>query len=357
MIQSSPNSTYHVLGVMSGTSLDGLDLAIVKLNVINDNWSYEILGSESLEYSEGWRHKLKNAFSLDNINLDSLDAEFGDFIGESINNLTARQNIIPDFIASHGHTVFHQPDKGITLQIGNAEAIYEQTNIPVINNFRALDVSLGGQGAPLVPIGDRLLFHEYKYCLNLGGIANISFEKKSERHAFDICPFNMSLNYLTMQLGLPFDEGGKLAQSGDLDANLFKQLNDISYCNASPPKSLGYEEFIEFWKPALDKSKASIINKLYTVVEHCAYQIGKSINSMSDSVLVTGGGAYNGYFISRLKEISDNEIVVPIDTLIEFKEAIVFALLGALKFRGESNCLASVTGARENNSGGELYGF
>jgi anhydro-N-acetylmuramic acid kinase len=357
MNQPSPKSTYHVLGVMSGTSLDGLDLAIVKLEVINGKWSYELLSSESLEYSIDWKHKLKNAFSLDNQSLDLLDAEFGDFIGESIHNLIADQNIILDFIASHGHTVFHQPGQGITVQIGDAKAIYGQTNIPVISNFRALDVSLGGQGAPLVPIGDRLLFHEYNYCLNLGGIANISFEEESERRAYDICPFNMTLNYLTMELGLPFDEGGKIAQSGALDTELFNQLNDISYCQAAPPKSLGYEEFLKFWKPVLDDSKASTINKLRTVVEHCALQIGKTIASAGDSVLVTGGGAFNNYFISRLKEITNNEVVIPIDTTIEFKEAIVFALLGALKYRGDSNCLASVTGASQNNSGGVMYGF
>jgi anhydro-N-acetylmuramic acid kinase len=357
MNQPNLKATYHVIGVMSGTSLDGLDLAFVKLVVINDNWTYELLSGESLEYSGDWKRKLKNAFSLDDQNLAALDIEFGNFIGESIKKLITSQSIIPDFIASHGHTVFHQPDKGITLQIGNAAAIYNQTNIPVINDFRALDVSLGGQGAPLVPIGDKLLFSKYKYCLNLGGIANISFEDESERHAFDICPFNMSLNYLTIQLGLPFDEGGKLARSGKLDSGLLKHLNSISYCKAAPPKSLGYEEFLELWKPVLDDSNSSTINKLHTVIEHCASQIGNSISSMGDSVLVTGGGAFNDYFISRLMALTNNEIEVPNDTIIEFKEAIVFGLLGALRLRNESNCLASVTGAREDNSGGNLYGF
>jgi len=353
----SSKSSYIVLGVMSGTSLDGLDLAVVKLNVNNHKWSYDLLYGESLEYSTSWKNKLKNAFSVDNQSLALLDAEFGEFIGISIQNLIDKKNLAPDFIASHGHTIFHQPNNGITVQIGNATSIYEQTNLPVINNFRALDVSLGGQGAPLVPIGDKLLFHEYRYCLNLGGIANISFEEDSKRRAFDICPFNMCLNYLSMQLGFAFDEGGKLALSGELDTDLFSQLNNISYCKSLPPKSLGYEEFLELWKPVLDDSNASTINKLNTVVEHCAYQIAQSISAKGDSILATGGGAYNKYFISRLKALTDNEVIVPSDEVIEFKEAIVFALLGALKFRNEPNCLASVTGARKNNSGGDLHGF
>lgn len=357
MNEPNSKSTYHIVGVMSGTSLDGLDLAIVKLDVFNGHWTYELLSGESLEYTQKWKHKLKNAISLDSDNLETLDQNFGEYIGKSIKNLIAKENVTPDFIASHGHTVFHQPAQGITRQIGNAAAIYEQTSIPIINNFRALDISLGGQGAPLVPIGDKLLFNDYTYCLNLGGIANISFEKDAERHAFDICPFNMSLNYLTLLLGLPFDQGGNLAKSGEINLELLDQLNDISYCNTRPPKSLGYEDFLALWKPTLDNSKASIKNKLNTVVEHCAYQIGKSIDSGGNSILVTGGGAYNDYFISRFKTHTDNEVFVPSDDIIEFKEAIVFALLGALKLRGESNCLSSVTGAAEDNSGGDLYGF
>lgn len=357
MNQPRSKSTYLVVGVMSGTSLDGLDLAIVKLDVINDNWTYELLFGESIQYSKQWKLDLKNAISLENENLDVLDQNFGDYIGESIRNLITKENITPDFIASHGHTVFHQPSLGITRQIGSAAAIYNQTSIPVINNFRALDVSLGGQGAPLVPIGDKLLFDTYEYCLNLGGIANISFEKGAERNAFDICPFNMSLNYLTLIIGEPYDHGGGLAKTGELNLELYEQLNDIPYCQSAPPKSLGYEDFLRLWKPLLDNSKTSTINKLHTVVEHSAYQIGKTVDSSGNSILVTGGGAYNDYFISRLKAHTNNAVFVPSSDLIEFKEAIVFSLLGALKFRGDSNCLSSVTGAREDSSGGDLYGF
>jgi len=357
MNQTSNLISYQVLGVMSGTSLDGLDLAIVQFELENGKWSFDLKAAKAIGYNDGWRTKLHRAFRLDGKDLGILDKEFGGLIGTEINEFISEQNINVDFISSHGHTVFHQPDKGITIQIGDSKSIYDSTQIPVINNFRAKDVSLGGQGAPLVPIGDQLLFTEHPYCLNLGGIANISFEKANERRAYDICPFNMSLNYLTNQIGLSFDDGGKIAESGKLNTALLNQLNNIPYCMSLPPKSLGYEDFIAFWKPALDNSEISIEDKLNTVVEHCALQINGSISTKGHSVLVTGGGAFNDFFISRFKHLTDNEVFIPDKNIIEFKEAIIFAFLGTLRFRGEINCLAAVTGAKENNCGGDLYGF
>ncbi len=361
MKESSKVETYHVLGVMSGTSLDGLDLAMVKLQYEHQTWAFELLATDSIPYAEDWKQSIKLAFNKNKDTLEQLDRKFGEFIGTKSMELIVSSGSTPDFIASHGHTIFHQPDKGVTVQIGSASAINDISGIPVINDFRSMDVSLGGQGAPLVPMADRHLFGGFTYCLNLGGIANVSFESENGRIAFDICPINMVLNYLVEDKGLAFDEGGKLARSGQLDDSLFKALNAIPYCQAPAPKSLGYEDFLSDWKPLIDQAQITVEDKLRTVIEHCAYQIAKSIENTSPSdqatVLATGGGAFNDFFIKRLRHFLKVSVSVPSEEIIEFKEAIAFALLGVLRFRNEPNCLASVTGAKIDCSGGEMYGF
>ncbi len=358
MKESSKVTTYSVLGVMSGTSLDGLDLALVELQHKEGVWSFDILKSDTRSYAEDWKERLGSALHENKKSLADLDLEFGEFIGHECLSFLQATKSPPDFIASHGHTVFHQPDKGLTLQIGDGNKIYEITKIPVINDFRSLDVSLGGQGAPLVPIGDRLLFSEYDYCINLGGIANLSYETTKGRMAFDICPLNMAFNYLCSSIDIPYDDGGHLARSGTVNRDLLSRLTSIPYLAEPHPKSLGLEDFVAHWKPLLDNTKISYNDKLSTLVEHAAIEISKNIDDeFEPKVLVTGGGVHNHFFIERLNEHLGLKVIVPKPQISEFKEALVFALLGVLRLRNETNCLASVTGASRDNCGGEMYGF
>jgi anhydro-N-acetylmuramic acid kinase len=352
--------SYTVIGLMSGTSLDGLDIAYCQFAKAGDTWQFELLASDSIGYDGSWLKSLKNAVQLSDDELVELDFAYGSWLGTQTKDFIQKNNISVDLIASHGHTVFHQPEKGITLQIGSGQAIADFTGKKVICDFRKKDVSLGGQGAPLVPIGDEYLFDQYGACLNLGGIANISFKVDSRRVAFDIGIANMLLNHLANQLGKPYDESGLLARSGKIDQALLAVLNNLAYYQLSYPKSTGYEWFLSDILPGFKKSSVSIIDELATAVEHVAMQIGKVITDQineSGKILVTGGGAHNKFLMERLKHYTPQhlQITVPNSHLADFKEAIVFALMGVLRFRGEDNCLGSVTGASQNCSGGVIF--
>mgnify|MGYP001944117196 CR=1 FL=1 len=339
---------------MSGTSLDGLDLCYVAFT-IDQSWSFEILGTKCVSYTEHWRETLKNAHTLDRKKLNALSLEFGRFTAEKVLAFLAETDLpSPDIICSHGHTVFHQPEKKITLQIGDGHEIADTTGIKTVSDFRSLDVSLGGQGAPLVPIGDELLFSEHAACLNLGGFSNISFKLDGGRKAFDVCPVNIVLNPLALKLGFEFDKSGELAKSGNLDIELLKKLNALSIYESKNRPSLAREWLEEVFTPLIDEAKVSTEDKLRTLTEHAAVQISKVINYnvKNGSVLVTGGGAKNDFLMERISELSAAEIVVPENEIVEFKEALIFAFLGVLKIRNEINVLNSVTGASRDSCSG-----
>lgn len=344
---------------MSGTSLDGLDLALVKFSWTGGKWCFEVLKAETVSYDDELSKSLREAIDYSAEKLELLDRQLGHFIGEKVTSFCKDQPFVADFVASHGHTIFHQPEKGVTLQIGDAQSIKEVCGLPVINNFRQQDVNLGGQGAPLVPIGDRDLFSEYDICINLGGIANLSFQAHDARRAFDVCPFNMALNEIARSMGLHFDDGGRQASRGKVDTGLLEQLNAVPYLHSNGPKSLGFEDYRKFWQRILNDSDASATDKLRTFVEHAAIQIARAIDQASKNtrVLITGGGTFNAFFLSRLKQLSNADLVVPDEIIINYKEALVFAYLGLLRFHDLPNCLASVTGARADSSGGDKYGF
>jgi len=283
--------------------------------------------------------------------------EYGKYIGQQVLNFIEANKFKPDFIASHGHTIFHKPDEQLTLQIGDGNTIAAITGYPVVFDFRSLDVSLGGQGAPLVPIGDKLLFGEYDFCLNLGGFANISFEKNNQRMAFDICPVNFVLNHLAEKEHKSFDTDGELAKSGKVNPELLNELNLLAYYKLSSPKSLGREWVEEKVFPLLEKYNLSNIDLISTFTEHVAIQIARVIkNEKGNSLIITGGGAYNKYLIDRIKHHSNIRVLIPEALLVEYKEALVFAFLGLLRLRGEVNCLSSVTGASRDSSTGVLAG-
>lgn len=347
--------TYSAIGIMSGSSLDGLDLVLSKFEK-GDNWSFKVLKATTYPFPEEWRLKLISLPSKSSIEINKADIEFGQFIGEKMNEFLQDIDLKPDLIASHGHTIFHEPEKGYTLQIGDGQTIANYTGITTINDFRSKDIELGGQGAPLVPIGDVLLFSEYDFCLNFGGIANISFDKNGKRLAFDICAANQLLNHLSLQLGAPYDKGGGFAQLGKLDVLLFNNLNNDPYFLIESPKSLSNQYVQTAFVDMLDTSNISVEDKLYTVVKHIAYQVNEAIKTQAGSkILVTGGGAHNRFLVDALTMETNKEIIVPSKVIVDFKEALIFAFIGVLKSCNEVNCLSSATGASQDSSSGIIY--
>lgn len=353
---------YHIIGVMSGTSLDGIDLAEIVFTYSEAKWKFEIIAAETVPYSSFWKKELRDTIHYSEEKLERLDFKYTEKLSDEISRFIKKHNIQElDAVCSHGHTILHQPEKEFTYQIGNLPRLSKLLGHTVVCDFRVQDVALGGQGAPLVPIGDRLLFSEYDYCLNLGGFANCSFEKDDQRIAYDICPVNIVLNKYAENLGFDFDEDGKLAASGNLDEALLHKLNALSFYAEKPPKSLGLEWVKEHIFPLLDASGISSEDVLRTFTEHIAIEIAHQFSDTSTSlgtsasVLITGGGAYNSFLMERLKNITSVEVVIPSPEIVEYKEALIFGLLGVLKLRDEVNCLASVTGASRNHVSGKSY--
>ncbi|UUV20563.1 anhydro-N-acetylmuramic acid kinase [Paenimyroides aestuarii] len=348
---------FKVLGVMSGTSLDGIDCAVVEFTKQNADWSFRLISAETIAYAKVWQDKLQNALHLSEADLHLLNIEYTHFLGGFLADFIRDNNLNDlDFISSHGHTVLHQPENGITLQIGNLPTVTDMISLPFVCDFRVQDVQLGGQGAPLVPMGDRLLFSEYDYCLNLGGFSNISFEQDGKRTAFDICPVNTLLNHFAKKIGKEFDESGNFAASGTINNGLFNELNNLSFYNQQGPKSLGIEQVHAIYLPLIEKYQLTAQDSLSTVTEHIAYQIASILTKENAKLLVTGGGAFNEHLINRLKIYSPHTtIVLGSKELIEFKEAIIFAFLGVLRITNVPNVLSSVTGATHDHCAGVVF--
>ena len=342
------------IGLMSGTSLDGLDICLVEFKKNNFEWSFQILEAETIPYSENWENKLRNAVSFSTEDLLELNADYGFYLGKTVNDFLASKNIKNvDLIASHGHTVFHQPKRKFTLQIGDGRAIKLETSIPTIYDFRSQDVLMGGNGAPLVPIGDELLFSNYDACLNLGGFSNISFKRNDKRIAFDICPVNIILNQLSLEFGKKYDENGNLARTGTINSELLQQLNSLEFYQQQPPKSLGIEWCNENIFPLLKNIDSR--TAIATVTEHAANQISKVFNENKfKNVLFTGGGTYNQFLIERIQAQTSTEIIIPSEEIINFKEALIFAFMGVLRMNNEVNVLSSATGSSEDHSSGVI---
>ena len=349
--------TYSVLGIMSGSSLDGVDLAFCEFHLSPENtWQYKIIEASTVPYTEEWIKRLKELPSQSGQNLVEADINYGKYLGKLAKDFLKKHRYKTDFIASHGHTIFHQPDNSYTFQLGNGQALATESGITTICDFRTKDILLGGQGAPLVPVGDQLLFPEYDICLNLGGIANLSFLEKGKRLAFDICPANQLLNMLSMQLGHLYDDGGRMARSGVINLEFLRQLNDNAYYNLRSPKSLSNEYVRQTFIPAISNFECSVNDKLRTCLEHIVWAIDRDTSEIpKGTMIVTGGGAHNTFLIDRFKEISKHHIIIPQALLIDYKEALIFAFMGVLKRREENNCLASVTGAKEDCSSGMVF--
>jgi anhydro-N-acetylmuramic acid kinase len=341
------------IGTMSGTSLDGIDIALCSFSDSDGTWSYEIVEAQTIAYPTTWIEKLRGAHHLNAQEFLLLHNEYGCYTGELISEFL-RGKDIPKLVASHGHTIFHQPEKKLTFQLGNGASIAATTGITTVSEFRNFDVALGGQGAPLVPVGDQLLFPEFDYCLNIGGFANISFELNGVRIAFDIAPANIILNDLAQQSGHPYDKNGQLGVSGTVSESLLKKLNSLDFYDQKWPKSLGREWIDQQVNPLLLASGISIEDQASTVYEHIAFQVSKALVK-TGRLLATGGGSKNLYLIDKLKQKTSCQIVLPEEKLIDFKEALIFAFLGVLASNGRDNVLASVTGSAHDHVGGAIY--
>ncbi|WP_080779988.1 anhydro-N-acetylmuramic acid kinase [Chryseobacterium phocaeense] len=341
----------QAIGLMSGTSLDGLDLCFAAFEKQN-SWNFEILKAETLPYPANWEEKLRNSIHLSSEELLALHSEYGFYLGQKVQEFISNHQLKNiDLISSHGHTVFHQPQRKFTLQIGDGRAVKIETGLPVVYDFRSQDVLMGGNGAPLVPIGDELLFPQYDACLNLGGFSNISLKKDHQRIAFDIAPFNIVLNRLAQKFDKKFDENGDIARKGRINESLLTQLNSLDFYGQPHPKSLGIEWCTEFVFPLLENIDAE--DAMATFTEHVAQQISIVINQNNlQKVLCTGGGTYNTFLIEKIRAKTESGIIIPKKEIIDYKEALIFGFMGVLKMNNEINVLSSATGSLADHSSG-----
>ena len=338
--------SYKVLGLMSGTSLDGVDLAICTFTEKSNKWNFILEKATTEPYPEQILTRLRNAHQLSGLELSVLDNVLGCFFGHLINAFVGKDKV--DLIASHGHTIFHQPEIAFTKQIGSGAAIYATTGINTACDFRSIDVFLGGQGAPLVPLGDKHLFSKYDYRINLGGIANTSFEENGITKAYDICPVNQVFNHVAERIGQAYDNEGKYAQSGQLIPELLESFNNLDFYNQSAPKSLGREWVEKHFISKIDHYPLADFQ--HSFAHHVAQQLARSIQKSQASVLLTGGGAYNIFLIELLKKQQPStKIIIPEASIISFKEAIIFGFLGLFGTLGKNTALASVTGASKDS--------
>ncbi len=345
---------YRVLGVMSGTSLDGLDLALCEFSQKENGFDYKIIKAITVPYSDEIENRLRNATSLNVLEFVKLHSDYGKFIAEKINENFSDYRI--DYISSHGHTVLHYPEKDLNFQLGDGARIAANTGITTVCDFRSTDIALGGQGAPLVPGGEKLLFPDYDVFLNLGGFSNISFHEDNKITAFDISPANYALNYFARQLGKPFDHNGLLGKKGKINENLLHDLNALSYYSQKGSKSLSDHWFYTEFLPVCEKYNIETLDLLRTIYEHIAVQIGNTLEKYdAKKVLVTGGGAFNSFLLERLKNYTNAKLIVPKKEIVDYKEAVIFALLGLLRILKIDNVRSDVTGSKKDNCGGAVY--
>ncbi len=344
------SENYYCIGLMSGTSCDGLDIALCRFSRDGERWQFELLKTVTRAFPVSLQESLLNAPNMNGLDLAQLDIDFGIWSGEKVSEFLTPDDPKPLFVASHGHTVFHRPDKFLSLQIGKGAAIASACALPVVFDFRPLDVLHGGQGAPLVPIGDELLFPQYSHCINLGGFANISTRLGDRRIAYDICPANIVINQLASQLGKEFDKDGKIGRSGKIINSLLVELNAKNFYKLAAPKSLGKEWVDLEFQPLNKKYRdlASIPDLIRTFYEHIALQVVNAVDDEKAKVLLSGGGAFNTFLIELFREKSKAEFIVPDSEIVSFKEAMVFSFMGLLRWLQKPNILSTATGAGQD---------
>ncbi|MBU6157648.1 MAG: anhydro-N-acetylmuramic acid kinase [Bacteroidetes bacterium] len=356
---------YRAIGIMSGSSLDGVDLVFVQLESKGKEWQYDIQASTCIPYEENWKERLRKAETCSLRDYLELDRAYGDWLGNLVNGFIEKNQLQyrVQLIAVHGHTVFHHPERGFTHQLGHGAAIAARTGLPVVNDLRAMDIALGGQGAPLVPLGEKLLFPGYDYFLNIGGIANISVHTQQGIIGFDVCAANAILDASARATGLPFDDEGRCARAGSLHSQLLQTLNNLPYYQLPHPKSLSNQFGRDIMLPLVEAVNISVNDALRTYTEHIAVQISKAIESVGEknseiqaSLFITGGGAFNTFLIERIQHYLPHiNLILPDKTIIQFKEALIMALLGVLRWREEPTVIAGVTGATKESIGGAVW--
>lgn len=344
---------YQAVGVMSGSSLDGIDLAWCEFVEENGLWSYNIREARTIQYSTQMQQRLAEVMQGSALDLARLHRDLGRSIGQECAALLKGEKV--DVIASHGHTIFHKPDEGLTTQVGCGAQIAALSGTNTVTDFRTVDVALGGQGAPLVPLGEELLFPQHKVFLNIGGICNVALHREDRIMGYDVCIGNQALNYLAEEAGERYDAEGAIARSGVLNGALLQSMNALPFHQQAPPRSLGREWFTADILPLIKNPSIPLPDRMRTVVEHIAVQLAAALKGINSKCLVSGGGAYNTFLMDRIRELSGAEIAIPESSVVEFKEALIFALLGVLRLRDEPTALASVTGAKRDCVGGAVY--
>ena len=351
--------SHQVLGMISGSSLDGLDIALVQFTidpqVHNPILSWNIVRAETIPFSEQQTDQLKSLPNHTAYGLVETDNDLGYFFGNCAQAFIQQSETV-DLISSHGHTIFHHPGRSST-QIGNPAHIAAITAIKTVADLRNMDTAYGGQGAPLAPVADKYLFPEYLACLNIGGIANISIKTSNSIVGYDICGANQFLNLYAQTLGFPYDDGGFIARSGTIQADLLNDLNMLDYCQRTPPKSLDNSEVQSMYLPILRSHRLSAQDTLATLTEHIAMQVGDSLPNTRGKVLVAGGGTFNTYLIERINSNIPQgfDVVIPDRVIIEYKEATLVALCGLLRLYGLPNSFKSITGASKDSINGVIY--
>ena len=353
------SETFRVLGLMSGTSLDGLDMSYAVYRRASGKWTYKLEKAVFIPYEVDMISMLRNAIHFSAQELLQLHVDYGKWLGIKCQDVIQDNKWEVDFISSHGHTVFHQPDKGLTFQAGSLQHIFNVVKTPIIGDFRTMDVAKGGQGAPFVPIGDKTLFSEYDICVNLGGISNLSYDFQGNRLAYDVGACNMLLSYILKDSEQDYDDKGAISRRGRIIQGFYDALNDLAYFSTSPPKSTGYEWFRKEVEPIVDNYRSSSLEDLlHTAVKHISYQLSRAFAQAKNEgqVLLTGGGAKNDFLMEALRTQcgKDLEVVVPEMDLVDFKEALIFGLMGAMRWVGEDNVIASVTGASSDSCSGVI---
>jgi len=353
----------NVLGVMSGSSMDGVDLALCEIQEENGNFSFKMLQTATYDYDEKWRLRLSKLRTQNALTYVKTDIFYAHFLAELINDFITTNNLKVDLVASHGHTIFHNPEVKTTAQIGDGATLAAKTKLPVITDFRRADVALNGEGAPLVAIGDKLLFGEYDFCLNLGGFANISANTNGKNIAFDICACNILTNRLARDIEQPYDNNGEIAEKGKIDYDMLNELNELEFYQQEGPKSLNRDWISDaLWPIVKEFRELPLEDRMKTVVDHIAFQIGKAIEKLSDGnsdgkrLFITGGGAFNTTLIDHIKSHTEAEIIIPENDMVNYKEALIFALLGFLRVQNKANTIATATGASEDVIGGAMSG-
>ncbi len=356
---------YKVIGLMSGSSLDGLDIVFAEVSEEAGAWGFEIVAASCYAYDSGWKARLQTATQLSAFDYQLLHVQYGAYLGAAVNRFVEEHALHYQvaFIASHGHTTFHAPAQKLTAQLGDGAALAAATGLPVVSDLRALDVAFGGQGAPIVPVGEKLFWNEYDLFLNIGGIANVSVNNPDDYIAFDVCSANRVLDALAQNAGHDYDSGGALAATGRPHDGLLKKLNALHYYTQPAPKSLANAFGADVVLPLLQSIPLSTQDALHTYVLHMAEQIKNAVARYRTGhgvlkMLVTGGGAFNAFLVQQIQQHLQPlsvEVVVPDAQLVAYKEALIMALLGVLRWRQAYTTLPSVTGAARGSIGGALW--